>query len=144
MRETLDHAADQPDSLLAALAAASEDGDRLSQDELFATVVLFLFAGHENVAGLLSNGVIALLRHPDQLDLLAPRPHSGRRPCASCCAWSPPAPARPGHVCSLPSGPGAGGRRAARPYRHCPSGPGWPRCALGSLHRGTGAPGWRP
>ncbi|MFE8958743.1 hypothetical protein [Streptomyces iakyrus] len=70
VRETLDHAADQPDSLLAALAAASEDGDRLSQDELFAPVVLFLVAVPENVTSLLSNGVIALLGHPDQLHLL--------------------------------------------------------------------------
>ncbi|MFJ4283929.1 cytochrome P450 [Streptomyces massasporeus] len=74
VREALDDAVDQPESLLAALAAASEDGDRLSRDELFATVVLFLIAGHENLTSLLSNGVIALLRHPDQLHLLRQDP----------------------------------------------------------------------
>lgn len=74
VRDALDQAEDHPESLLATLAGASEDGDRLSRDELFATVVLFLIAGHENLTSLLSNGLIALLRHPGQLQLLRDDP----------------------------------------------------------------------
>ncbi|MFH0522155.1 cytochrome P450 [Streptomyces sp. M41] len=74
VREALDQAQDRPESLLSTLAGASEDGDRLSRDELFATVVLFLIAGHENLTSLLSNGLVALLRHPGQLRSLRDDP----------------------------------------------------------------------
>jgi cytochrome P450 len=55
------------DDLLSALVQAAAAGDRLSDDELFANVVLFLIAGHENLTSLLGNSTLALLRHPDQL-----------------------------------------------------------------------------
>jgi len=62
------------DGLLALLVAAAEDGDRLTEDELFANVVLLLIAGHENLTSLISNGVVALLDHPDQLALVGEDP----------------------------------------------------------------------
>lgn len=74
VRDALDGAADRPDSLLAVLTGASEDGDRLSREELFACVVLFLIAGHENLTSLLSNGVLVLLDHPGQVRLLRDDP----------------------------------------------------------------------
>lgn len=55
------------DDLLSGLVAAEEAGDRLSERELFATCVLLLVAGNETTTNLIGNGVIALLRHPDQL-----------------------------------------------------------------------------
>ena len=58
------------DDLLSALLAVEEAGDRLSMDELLATCVLLLFAGNETTTNLLGNGVLALLRNPDQLELL--------------------------------------------------------------------------
>jgi cytochrome P450 len=60
-------------SLVAALLAA-EDGDRLTQEELVANVLLFLFAGHETTTNLLGNGVYQLLRHRDQWQLLCSDP----------------------------------------------------------------------
>ena len=62
------------DDLLSALVHASEAGDRLSDDELFATVVLFLIAGHENLTSLIACGTLALLQHPDELRRLIADP----------------------------------------------------------------------
>jgi cytochrome P450 len=48
------------------MVAAQERGDFLSRDELVAACVLLLFAGHETTTHLLGNGLLALLRHPDE------------------------------------------------------------------------------
>jgi pimeloyl-[acyl-carrier protein] synthase len=58
------------DDLLSALVHAAEAGERLSNDELFATVVLFLIAGHENLTSLIGCGTLALLEHPEELRTL--------------------------------------------------------------------------
>jgi cytochrome P450 len=58
------------DDLLSALIAAEDDGDVLSPDELLEQVVLLYIAGHETTVNLIGNGVLSLLRHPDQLALL--------------------------------------------------------------------------
>jgi pimeloyl-[acyl-carrier protein] synthase len=58
------------DDLLSAMAAAEEAGDKLSQEELLANAVLLLGAGHETTMNLIGNGVLALLRSPDQLEKL--------------------------------------------------------------------------
>ncbi|HEY1968011.1 MAG TPA: cytochrome P450 [Pseudonocardia sp.] len=60
--------------LLTALIEAEEDGDKLSDEELVAQVLLLYVAGHETTVNLISNGTIALLRNPDQLALLRDRP----------------------------------------------------------------------
>jgi cytochrome P450 len=53
--------------VLGRLIEAREAGDSLSDADLLATCVLLLFAGHETTVSLISNGILALLRHPDQL-----------------------------------------------------------------------------
>ncbi|MFE9394081.1 cytochrome P450 [Streptomyces flavidovirens] len=59
------------DDLLSALIRTqAEDGDRLAPDELIGMAFLLLIAGHETTVNLISNGVRALLAHPDQLGSL--------------------------------------------------------------------------
>ncbi|MGK5529647.1 cytochrome P450 family protein [Streptomyces sp. URMC 129] len=60
------------DDLLSGLLhhAGEDDDDRLSTDELLGMAWLLLVAGHETTVNLISNGVLALLRHPDQLAAL--------------------------------------------------------------------------
>ncbi|MBL1088222.1 MULTISPECIES: cytochrome P450 family protein [Streptomyces] len=62
------------DDLLSALIDARDDGDRLSEDELVSLAFLILMAGSENAQHLISSGLLALLRHPEQLALLRSRP----------------------------------------------------------------------
>ena len=62
------------DDLLTALIRAEEDGDVLDDDELVAQVILLYVAGHETTVNLISNGVVALLDHPDQHAALRAEP----------------------------------------------------------------------
>jgi cytochrome P450 len=62
------------DDLLSELIRAEDDGQCLSEPELIATCVLLLVAGHETTVGLISNAILALLRHPDQLAALRADP----------------------------------------------------------------------
>ena len=57
--------ADPDDSLLSALIAAEEDGERLSHAELVSTALLLLVAGFETTVNLIGNGTVALLTAPD-------------------------------------------------------------------------------
>src|SRR5262245_54416961 len=53
--------------LLSALITASDEGDHLSEGEVISTCVLLYIAGHETTVNLIGNGLLALLRHPDQM-----------------------------------------------------------------------------
>jgi cytochrome P450 len=75
MRDIIAWKRDNPaDDLLTALIAAEHEGDRLTEDELVAQVLLLYVAGHETTVNLIGNGAIALLRNPDQLALLRANP----------------------------------------------------------------------
>ncbi len=57
------------------LYLGDDDGDALGHgclglDEVLATTILLLTAGHETTANLIGNGVLTLMEHPDQLHLL--------------------------------------------------------------------------
>jgi cytochrome P450 len=60
--------------LMSILIAAEEEGEVLSEEELYAQCVFFLFAGHETTSNLIGNGLLCLLRYPDQMALLRSQP----------------------------------------------------------------------
>ncbi len=62
------------DDLLTALIEAEDDGTTLSDEELRDNVTLLYLAGHETTVNLIGNGLLALLRHPDQAALLRDDP----------------------------------------------------------------------
>src|SRR5215469_2565425 len=62
------------DDLLQALLTARERDDALSEDELLANLVLLLAAGHGTTTHLIGNGLLALLRHPEQYQRLHENP----------------------------------------------------------------------
>lgn len=57
---------DPGDDLLSALIHLEEDGDSLDHSELLSMVQLLLIAGHETTVNLIGNGMIELMRHPDE------------------------------------------------------------------------------
>lgn len=58
------------DDLIGHMLAVSEGEAAPTEDEILANCVFFLHAGLHNVAAAISNGLLALLRHPDQFALL--------------------------------------------------------------------------
>ena len=66
--------ADPGTDFVSRMIAARDDEGRLTEDELVATCMLVLFAGHETTTHLLGNAVNALLDHPDQLQRLRDDP----------------------------------------------------------------------
>jgi cytochrome P450 len=55
------------DDLVSRLIAAADQGYPLGEEELVSMTVLLAVAGHETTTHLIGNGVLALLRHSDQL-----------------------------------------------------------------------------
>nr|WP_249123658.1 MULTISPECIES: cytochrome P450 [unclassified Bradyrhizobium] len=62
------------DDLTSQLVHAEEDGQKLTNEELTANIILLFGAGHETTVNLIGNGLLALHRHPDQLALLRTSP----------------------------------------------------------------------
>jgi len=65
--------------LISQLVHLEDEGDRLSEDELVATCILLLFAGHETTTNHIANGMLALLRFPGELQKLRANPALGPR-----------------------------------------------------------------
>jgi cytochrome P450 len=73
LQETLADQPPEPESFLGQLLTATAT-EQMSQEELIANLILLFIAGHETTTNLLGNGLLALLRHPDQLQRLRDEP----------------------------------------------------------------------
>ncbi len=67
VRET---ARDPREGLIHSLLTAEIGGDRLSEEEIVANVIITMVGGQETTTNLIGNGVLTLLRHPHQLQRL--------------------------------------------------------------------------
>ena len=58
------------EGLINALLTAELDGDRLTEEEVIANTIVTMVGGQETTTNLIGNGILTLLRHPDQLERL--------------------------------------------------------------------------
>lgn len=61
---------DPREGLINALLTAEIDGDRLTEEEIIANCIVTMVGGQETTTNLIGNGVLTLLRHPDQMERL--------------------------------------------------------------------------
>jgi cytochrome P450 len=73
--------------LISMLLSVEENGEKLSEDEVISNVILLFAAGHETTANMIGNSLIALHRHPDQLDLLKRQPDLLPRAVMECMRY---------------------------------------------------------
>ena len=86
LRELAAHRRTRPgDDLVSDLVAAGSDAD-----ELVGTAALLLMAGHEATVNVIGNGVLALLRHPDQWRRLRADPGLGPTAVEELIRHDPP------------------------------------------------------
>ncbi|GAA3860859.1 cytochrome P450 [Saccharothrix violaceirubra] len=92
LRELIAHRRTHPgEDLVSDLVAVTDtDGARLTEDELVATAVLLLMAGHEATVNVIGNGVTALLRHPAQWRRLAADPSLVTAAVEECIRYDSP------------------------------------------------------
>jgi hypothetical protein len=58
------------EGLINALATAEVAGDRLTEEEVVANLIVTMVGGQETTTNLIGNGVLTLLRHPEQMQRL--------------------------------------------------------------------------
>ena len=58
------------DGLISAFLTAEVDGDKLTEEEVVANTIVTMVGGQETTTNLIGNGILTLLRHRDQLELL--------------------------------------------------------------------------
>lgn len=61
--------------ILSALVRVEDNGQQLEHMELLSMVFLLLVAGHETTVNLIANGILDLLQHPDQFEMLRKNPN---------------------------------------------------------------------
>jgi cytochrome P450 len=78
--------------LLQQLFDAEADGERLSTDDLVMLTVNLVFGGHDTTTNVVGNGLLALLSHPDQWQLLVSRPDLARAATEELLRFASPVP----------------------------------------------------
>jgi cytochrome P450 len=75
LRELVEEKRSQPgEDVISMMIASEEDGDVLSTEELLSQCMLLLVAGHETTRNLIGNGLLTLLRHPEEMERLRQDP----------------------------------------------------------------------
>ncbi len=83
--------AEPRDDLISGLVRAEVEGARLTGDELIHLLILLLVAGNETTRDLIGNTVLALLEHPQQLELLRADPSLAPNAIEEVLRYSAPA-----------------------------------------------------
>ncbi|MCJ2056723.1 cytochrome P450 [Methylobacterium sp. J-048] len=79
------------DDMLSGLANESTPtGAKMGDYDLIATSILMLVAGHETTVNLITNGLLTLLRHPDELERLRRDPGRAPRLIEELLRYEPP------------------------------------------------------
>ena len=79
--------AEPRDDLITRLVQVESEGDRLSEKELLGMCGFLIVAGHETTMGLLSDGLLALLRNPDQWQRLKDEPNLAPSAVEECLRY---------------------------------------------------------
>ena len=85
------------EGLINALTTAEIDGDRFSEEEVVANVIVTMVGGQETTTNLIGNGLLTLLRQPDQLERLRSDPTLVRKRRRGAAALREPQPAHRPH-----------------------------------------------
>ncbi|MEM5403982.1 cytochrome P450 [Paraburkholderia unamae] len=75
------------DDLVSAMLSVEDDGSRLSDEEVVSNAVLLFIAGHETTSNMIGNMMIALFRHPQQMEALKQEPKLLPRAIAECMRY---------------------------------------------------------
>jgi len=78
------------EDMISALIAAEEEARHLTEDEIVASCILLLFAGHETTTNLIGNGVLAFLPYPGELAKLVARPELAASAVEECLRYDGP------------------------------------------------------
>lgn len=77
-RELIERKRTEPGpDVLSSLIEAEEEGEKLNEDELVAMIFLLIVAGYETTVHLITNAVLTLLQHPEQMEKLRANPELG-------------------------------------------------------------------
>lgn len=80
------------EDLVTDLVRAGDERDALNRQEMLSTIFQLMVAGHDTTASLIGNGVVALLRHPDQRAALIADPALLPRAIEEILRWDAPVP----------------------------------------------------
>lgn len=80
----------EPGTDVISLLAKGEHLGIMDRYELLVNCALLLFAGHETTVNLIGNGILALIRNPDEWEKLRANPELARRATEECLRFDPP------------------------------------------------------
>lgn len=69
-RTVQDHRENPRNDLITAMLNAEIDGDHLSEEDIIANLIVIMVGGQETTTNLIGNGLLTLLRNPDQMEKL--------------------------------------------------------------------------